>query len=65
MTRARRGFTLVEAVATIVVLAVLGSVTTHIVVQSTDAYVEAYRRLFVAAEAASAPGPMEKEIRAG
>lgn len=62
-SRLRRAFTLVEAVATITVLGVLGSVTSGIIVQATDGYIEARIRGQLHAEASVALDRIAREIR--
>lgn len=60
---ARRGFTLVEAVATIVVLAVIGTVSSGIVMNATGGYLEASEGAQLHAEASIALDRIVRELR--
>jgi len=59
----RGGFTMVEAIATIVVLAVLGSVTSGIILQAVDGYTEASTQAQLHAEMSIALDRAVRELR--
>lgn len=59
----RRSFTLVESIATIVVLAIVSSVSSGIILQATDGYVDATTKAQLHAEVSMAMDRMVREIR--
>jgi prepilin-type N-terminal cleavage/methylation domain-containing protein len=59
----RRGFTLVELVATIVVLAIIGSVSAGIIFTATDGYVQASTAAALHEEASLAMDRMSRALR--
>ncbi|MHC4415053.1 MAG: prepilin-type N-terminal cleavage/methylation domain-containing protein [Planctomycetota bacterium] len=60
---ARRAFTLIESMATVVVLAVLASITSFLIVNSVDGYTEAATTAQLHAEASIALDRAMREIR--
>ena len=61
--RDRRSFTLVESIATIVVLAIVSSVSSGVILQATDGYVDATTKAQLHTEASTAMDRMVREIR--
>ncbi len=61
--RPRRGFTLVESIATIVVLVIISGVSSGIILQATDGYVEAATQARLASEASVAMDRLAREVR--
>jgi prepilin-type N-terminal cleavage/methylation domain-containing protein len=62
-SRIRRGFTLVEAIATITVLSVVASVSSGVVLQAADGYMEVATRAQIHAEASIAMDRIMRELR--
>ena len=61
--RAVRGFTLIEAIATIVILAALGSIASAIIVEASDGYVSARVHAQLHTEASIAMDRIVRELR--
>ena len=61
--RVRSGFTLIESIATIVMLAILGSIASFLVVDAVDGYVSASGSAQLHAEASLAMDRMMRELR--
>lgn len=61
--RGRRGFTLVESIATIVVLAIISSVSSGIILQATDGYMDAATAAQLHAEVSVAMDRVVREVR--
>jgi len=62
-SRARRGFTLIEGLATIVVLGAIGSVASTVILASVDSYIEAATMAEIHTEASVAMDRMARELR--
>lgn len=62
-TAARRGFTLVEAIAAMTIIGVLGSLTSQLVLRAAQSYSEAATRAQLHAEISSALDRIDKEFR--
>lgn len=59
----RRGFTLVEALCTIVILGVLGSLISSLILRSSRSYIEVAQRAQLHSELAAAMDRIERELR--
>lgn len=59
----RRGFTLVEAIATIVILAIIGSIASVIILTAVDGYVDAATTAQLHIEASTAMDRIVRELR--
>lgn len=63
MQHLRRGFTLIEAVATIVILSIIGSLASTIIVTAVDGYVAAATTAQLHTEASTAMDRIVRELR--
>lgn len=59
----RRGFTLIEAIATIVILAIIGSLASMIIINAVDGYVDAATEAQLHLEASTAMDRIVRELR--
>ena len=59
----RRGFTLIEAIATIVVLAIIGSIASLIILTAVDGYTDAATGAQLHIEASTAMDRIVRELR--
>lgn len=60
---ARRGFTLIEAIATIIILAIIGSMASMIIINAVDGYVDAATEAQLHMEASTAMDRIVRELR--
>ena len=60
---ARRGFTLIESIATIIILAIIGSMASMIIVNAVDGYVDAATEAQLHTEASTAMDRIVRELR--
>ncbi|MCH8824966.1 MAG: prepilin-type N-terminal cleavage/methylation domain-containing protein [Planctomycetes bacterium] len=60
---ARRGFTLIESIATIIILAIIGSMASMIIVNAVDGYVDAATEAQLHMEASTAMDRIVRELR--